>query len=134
VGLLKPAIARISVDLPAPVSPPTSRISPGWASSETSSMTGTMPYPAWRVLTSSTAASHDHVLHGRVRRHRVRRARGDDTPLLHDGDGVGDVPDQVEIVLDQDDRLAHAPRQELHQLGEIGALALRETGGRLVEE
>ena len=75
----------------------------------------------------------DHPLRDlRFGRLRGRRRR-DDPTRAHDGDGVGDAHDFVELVADEDDRVAFA-LQPPHQGDEFRHLCGRKNRGRLIED
>src|SRR5271163_4944377 len=102
-GFRKPPMVRSKVDLPAPFSPVISRISPASTAKLTSRSTGMLPYPACRAAISSNAATHEQRLGGRIGGDLGRGSVGDDAAGIHDGDPVGHVPDQIEVVLHQHD-------------------------------
>ncbi|RMS50537.1 hypothetical protein ALP65_04624 [Pseudomonas aeruginosa] len=56
----------------------------------------------------------------------------DDPPLLHDADAVGDAPDQVEVVGDQQQGHAQACLQVLEQIEDLQLDGDVERGGRFV--
>ena len=72
------------------------------------------------------------LLDGRVLPHLVGRAVGDEGPEVEDGDPLGELEDELEVVLDDDDR--EVLRQRADELGEAVALRRGHARGGLVEE
>src|SRR5688572_19093245 len=134
VGLMKPAMLRISVDFPAPLAPRTSTTSPGRTSRLTSCRTGTRPYPADRFRTSSIAFAREERAHARIGHDLVRRALGHDRAGVQYGDAVRDAPHEIQIVLDEDDRPPECVAQVAQERREFLSLFRRQARGRLVEE
>ena len=75
---------------------------------------------------------HVDSLHLRVVLDLVGRTVREDTSVVEHGDAIDDAKGNVEIVLDQDE--ADVGRQVAEQRHQLGALAGRQAGGRLVEE
>src|SRR5688572_15419055 len=134
VGLMKPAMLRISVDLPAPFGPRTSTTSPGRTTRLTSCRTGTRPYPADRFRTSSIASPREQRANARIGHDLVRRAFGHDCAGVQHGDAIRDAPDEVQIVLDEDDRSPERVAQVAQERRELLSLFLREARRRPVEQ
>src|SRR5918995_6324581 len=95
-----------SVDLPIPLRPMIATDSTP-IEKETSSSTCDDPYPAQRSLTSNSgsgmAACHAQVdlVDQRVVADLVGRAFGDDEPVGHHNDALGDPQGDVHVVLDE---------------------------------
>ena len=70
----------------------------------------------------------------RIVHDRVRRPLRDDRAGIEDRNAVGHAPDQVEIVLDQDHRLAERIAQIAQQYREVTPLVRRQTRRRLVQQ
>ena len=68
----------------------------------------------------------------RVRQHLLGRPDLDDPAEVHDGDAVGDVPRQPEIVRDHEHRQAHLVAQPQQQRQDLAADRGVERGHRLV--
>src|ERR671912_278787 len=108
----RPKIAFRSVDLPAPFGPMMPMSSPGAAVSEQPfRMLTPGMYPAVTSRTSTTSSvvavgvvvgTEVGVDHGGVLHHRARVAFGDHAALGHHDDPVGDVPNHVHVVLDEE--------------------------------
>src|SRR3954452_4789650 len=84
-----PAMALISVVLPAPLGPITETISPASTTSEASHTAGASPYPIWRLRASSSIgfaqidADHPGIAH-----HLARRAQGEQLAFIQHRDPV----------------------------------------------
>src|SRR6516164_667549 len=142
---IKPMIAFIVVDLPAPLRPTSATHSPAPTASETRNSTCAWPYHASSAWTSSIArllrtdrerraAAEVDLLHARIVAHRSRRTVGDQLAARQHEDAVGVREDDVHAVLGEEDAdrlLAREPARERHQLV---ALARRHAGGRLVHQ
>src|SRR5581483_3533321 len=142
VGVLRPLIVRNSVVLPAPLAPSTAVTVPGCTSSETPSTARTAPKSAVRFSTASMSgcggglvcglAAEICLEHGGVLLDLCRRAGGDHTAEVEDGDAVADRHHEIHVVLDQHHcDLVPQGADQFRQLGHLGA---GEAAGRLVEE
>src|SRR5262245_36509123 len=104
LGSNDPATPRRIVLLPAPLAPIRVTISPSATSKEMSRTAGTSPYASARLSTlSSKLASEVRLDHARVRLHFARRAFEERQAMVHDKHALGDVHDEVHVVLDHQD-------------------------------
>src|SRR3954466_5125504 len=130
---IDPATPRRVVLLPAPLAPIRLTISPSATSKDRSRTAGTSPYASSRFFTSRSKRPPEVGLdHARVRLHFSRRAFEEPHAVIHDQDTLGDVHNEVHVVLDHDDgRAAFADHGKLFEdkphFGRV------ETRGRLVE-
>src|SRR5262249_41257984 len=106
-GGVRPMIERRVVVLPAPLRPSSTVICPGGTANETSRSTWLLP---WNVLSPSTASSMSveaaeiGLLNVRIAANLCRRALGDEPAEMEHADPIGEVEDDVHVVLDEDDR------------------------------
>src|ERR1019366_2421498 len=89
VGLMKPPTLRSRVDLPAPLGPSTSTISPGITARSMPRSTGTRPYPACRPGISSIGAAREQLAHARVGGDGIGWPLGHHQSGIQHGDPVG---------------------------------------------
>src|SRR6476620_1972838 len=132
-GLISPDIVLSSVVLPAPLGPSSSTSCPASSSSDTSRSTVIRSYPALSPSTCNMFDSDEEVGDGRAVAQLGGRSRGDDPTAVDDGDLVGDVPHQLEVVLDDEHGDRGLGRDVAQQLAELEPLGVREAGGRLVQ-
>src|SRR5207248_4415506 len=98
------------VVLPAPLRPSSVTTSPAWTSKTTPCRTWDSPYQACRSRTASSgvrsrmAGAHVGLDHLRIARHARIIALGQHLAARQDGDGVRQVLDDAQIVLDHEDR------------------------------
>src|SRR5690348_5283937 len=138
-----PTRAFNSVLLPAPFGPMTATISPRPTASETSRMTGTAPYPAvtpsarrvgsGRATTAGSLSNKVSVDHLPLAAQARHGAAADEPPLRHDEDRVAQLLDEVQLVLDHDDRQALLA-QVLEVALDLGHHPRVDAGHRLVQE
>src|SRR5687767_1054229 len=104
-GSMAPATPRMVVLLPAPLAPIRVTISPSATSNDTARTAGTSPYASSRFSTLSSKLApevgRDHL---RVRLHLARRAFEQRHAVVHDEHALGDVHDEVHVVLDHHHR------------------------------
>src|SRR6267142_3705493 len=102
-----PMIDLSVVVLPAPLRPRSVTVSPGMISKSTPCRMCDSPYYAWRSRTSSSgsgmARPHVGLDHLGTPRHGPIVALGEDLAARQDGDGVREVLDHAEVVLDHQD-------------------------------
>src|SRR5712691_8366314 len=82
----RPAIALMSVVLPAPFGPTTHASSPAPMRSDTSEIAGAAPYETWMRSTSSMGLPQVGGDHVRLPHHRARVALGDDAAVAEHDD------------------------------------------------
>src|SRR5262245_25279541 len=100
----RPAMALISVVLPAPLGPITATISPAATSSEASHTAVASPYPTWRLRASSSIGLPEiDADHARIAHDLARRAERKELALVQDRDPVGELDDRAHQMLDEDD-------------------------------
>src|SRR3989442_7105606 len=124
-------MVRSSVLLPTPLRPRMATLPFCGTASETPSSTMASPYPA-RMSRSSSIFPEIHLAHARIEADLVGRAFDQDPPADHHDDAAGEAEHHVHVVLDEEHgELA----REIRDHGEeLGALALRHAGGRLIQQ
>src|SRR5579859_1154218 len=137
----RPAIARSSVDFPAPLGPSTA-VMPWFGTRRlTPSNAVTPPYATRNVSTSSigppVGRGRDFspeicVGDGLVMPHLLRRAGSDEAAEVKNVDALTYRHDEIEPVLDESDR--HPAAQRSEQLRQLRDLIRREPAGRLVQQ
>src|SRR5262245_4990809 len=134
-----PMIDFMVVVLPAPLRPSSVTTSPGMMWKSMPCRMCDSPYQALRPLTarsgaseaaSGMAGSHIGLDHLRVLRDGGVVALGKDLAARQHGDGVGEVGDHAEIVLDHQDRAVG--RHLLDQRRDAVDVLVTHAGGRLV--
>src|SRR5579883_3259366 len=103
---MSPAIARISVVLPAPLAPSSATILPAGTLSDTCCRTRTRPYPASRSRTSSIFIPFAEVGIDNlwIVANLGRRPLCENAALMHHGDPRGKPHHDPHIVLDDHER------------------------------
>src|SRR5436305_2388783 len=110
----RPAIALISVLLPAPFGPTTHTSSRAPMASDTSMIAGAAPYETRMRSTSSMRFAQVRLHHLRPAHHLRRPAFGDHPPVAQHDDAVGELHHRAHHVLDEHDARALRP-DLLHQ-------------------
>src|SRR5207245_6586796 len=135
----RPTIPMIDfrvVVLPAPLRPRSVTISPGRISRSTPWRMCDSPYQAWRSWTpssgSGTTGPHVRLDHVRVPRHGPVVTFREDLAARQDGDGVREILDHAEVVLDHQDRAIG--RDPLDQRRDALDVLVRQAGGGLVQQ
>src|SRR5207302_2903197 len=133
-----PLIERSVVVLPAPLAPRMATIDPGSTDTETPCSALIAPYPAWTSVSSSSAIFFRRSEVGRnhplVFLHFARRPLRD---LLAEVEGphlVGELHDEVHVMLHDQQRQVVALLNVLDQSDQVGHLLVVEASCRLVEE
>src|SRR5579864_3447460 len=124
----------IVVVLPAPLRPTSTTDSPASTRSDTPRSTWTGPRYASMRSTCSIRSARDRGFAARmgadecgrdgvVTADLVRRAVGEDRPLVHDDDALGIAEHDVHVVLDDDDRDAARAHDRAHDVHDRRLLA-----------
>src|SRR5919204_5372721 len=136
-GGTMPNTVRRSVDLPAPLLPMMDTISPARTPSDTPRSTSASAYPATTSRSSSSgpaaSAAKVRLDDARVAADRLRRSFGDLLAVVEHDDALGDVHDDVHVVLDQQDGLALSMQAENVLLHLVDHRRI-DGGGGLVQE
>src|SRR3990172_4137654 len=125
-------IPFMKVLLPAPLAPMMETISPFRTSRDTPSRARIDPYRTRRPVTlrrrGGASFTKVGLLHAGIPLDVARGALGDLLAEVEDDDVVGDVHDDVHVVLDEEQRQAASlqAEQEGHQLGRLGRGHARE--------
>src|SRR6188768_3038302 len=143
---IRPMIAFIVVDLPAPLRPTRATHSPAPTPRETPKRTCAWPYQPSSDCTSSIAlldnrrrsegrpAAEVDLADARVVAHRRGRPLGDEFAARQHDDAVGMGEDDVHAVLGEEDAYRLLVRQAALQRHQLVPLAWPHAGGRLVHE
>src|ERR1700730_16525411 len=130
-----PTMVLSSVVLPAPLRPSTAT-APRWRAARlTSNTTWLRPYETQSPRTSRKAGSDTgeiDLLHLAAALHLRDRSTLEHIALIQDGEHVADVADEIEIVLDDDERTAPLDRNQ--PPAGNAPLLQAHTCGRLVEQ
>src|SRR6185437_4557873 len=124
-----------SVVLPAPLRPRIATAPRLGTTSDTPNSTWLRPYEVQSSRTSRNAASDTgeiRPLHFFAGLDLLDRAALDHLALIEHGEAVADVADEIEVVLDDDERAALLDRQQ--QLAGDAPLLQAHAAGRLVEQ
>src|ERR1700730_12425177 len=130
-----PTMVRSSVVLPAPLRPSTATAPRRRAARLTSNRTGLRPYDPRSPRTSRKGGSDTgeiDLLHLAAVLDLRDRSTLEHSALIEHGEHVADVADEIEIVLDDDQRAATLDRKQ--QLAGKAPLLQAHAGGRLVEQ
>src|SRR3989441_1184605 len=129
----RPAIASMSVVLPAPFGPTTVTSSRGRTLSDTSHTATASPWATSRCSISSIGLAQIRADDARVAHDVPREALGDDLPVAQHHDTVGQVENGPHDVLDEDDGRA-AVADLADERERIGHLRQRQTREHLVQQ
>src|SRR5215831_966659 len=129
----RPAIASMSVVLPAPFGPTTVTSSRAPTTSETSQTATASPWATSRRSTSSIGLAEIRADHVRIAHHLPRKALGDDPAAAQDDHAIGEVQDRPHDVLDEDDGGAALP-DATNETERVGHLRGRQTREHFVEQ
>src|SRR3989442_538912 len=129
----RPAIALMSVVLPAPFGPTTVTRSRGRTLSDTSQTATASPWATSRCSISSIGLAQICADDVRVAHHLPWESLGDDLPVAQHHDTVGEVENGAHDVLDEDDRRA-AVADLADELERVGHLRRRQPREHLVQQ
>src|SRR5881296_415171 len=129
----RPAIALMSVVLPAPFGPTTVTRSRDWTLSDTSQTATASPWATSRCSISSISLAQIGADDVRVAHHLPWESLGDDLPVAQHDDTVGQVENGAHDVLDEDDRRA-AVADLADELERVGHLRRRQPREHLVQQ